>query len=80
MDNFVQATGSDVHMYEKFKDFTFLCILVIKYSKVWVIGIFYETIKHKMGFGQAYCQDLLTRIPEKFISYFYELYFIFYVF
>jgi hypothetical protein len=46
---------------------------VIKFSNVWVIEIFYEVIKHKMEFDQAYCQDLLTRILYKFISYFSEL-------
>jgi hypothetical protein len=25
---------------------------------------------HKMQFGQAYCQDILTKIIKKFISYF----------
>jgi hypothetical protein len=25
---------------------------------------------HKMPFGQAYCQDILTKIIKKFISYF----------
>jgi hypothetical protein len=30
---------------------------------------------HKMECGQAYCKDLLTRIPRKFISYFSESYF-----
>jgi hypothetical protein len=35
---------------------------------------------HQMEFCQAYCKDMLTRIPRKFISQFYELYSIFYVF
>jgi hypothetical protein len=33
---------------------------------------------HKMEFGQAYCKDLLKRVPMKFISYFCEPYYIFY--
>jgi hypothetical protein len=35
---------------------------------------------HTYGFGQAQCRDLLKRVPRNFISYFYEFYFIFYVF
>jgi hypothetical protein len=34
MRNFVQATEHDVHLYEKFGDFTLLCIFVIKYSNI----------------------------------------------
>jgi hypothetical protein len=35
---------------------------------------------HKMQFGQAYCQDIPTKILNKFISYFSKFYFIFYAF
>jgi hypothetical protein len=35
MRNFVSSTENDVHMYAKFEDFTFFCICVNKYSKVW---------------------------------------------
>jgi hypothetical protein len=62
MGNFVQSTEHDMHMYEKFGDFIFYVFFVNIYSKIWVIGIFYEAIKHKMEFGQAYCQDIFTRI------------------
>jgi hypothetical protein len=34
----------------------------------------------KDEFGQAHCKDILNWILRKFISYFYELYCIFYVF
>jgi hypothetical protein len=34
MRNFVQATDHDVHMYAKFGGLVFLCIFVIKYSKI----------------------------------------------
>jgi hypothetical protein len=52
--------------------FYFLCIFVIKYSKIQFITIFYKEIILKTGFGQAYCKDILKRILNKFISYFYE--------
>jgi hypothetical protein len=34
MGNFVQATEYDVHMYVKFRDFTFYLFFVNKYSKI----------------------------------------------
>jgi hypothetical protein len=40
----------------------------------------YEAIKHKREFGQAYYQDLLARILQKFILYFSKFCCIFYVF
>jgi hypothetical protein len=48
--------------------------------QVLILGIFYNAITHKNGFGQAYCIDLLKRILTKFNFYFFELYYIFYVF
>jgi hypothetical protein len=53
---------------------------VIKYFKICLIAIFYKEIILKTRLGQAYCQDLLSRILYKLISYFSELYPIFYVF
>jgi hypothetical protein len=35
---------------------------------------------HKCIFDQAYCEDLLRRIPMKFILYFFKFYFVFYEF
>jgi hypothetical protein len=71
MGNFLQATEHYVQMYAKFGDFNFYVFFVNKYSKIWVIGIFYEAIKHEMEFGQAYCQDLLKGIPRNFTLYFF---------
>jgi hypothetical protein len=34
MGNFVQATEYDVHMYAKFRDFTFHVFFVNKFSKI----------------------------------------------
>jgi hypothetical protein len=65
MNNFVQADEHDVYMYTKFE-----CVEVYR--------ILQEAIKHKSEFGQDYCKDLLTRVPRKFISYFYE-FFLFYM-
>jgi hypothetical protein len=62
MRNFVQANENDVQMYAKFRGLIFYVFFVNKYSKVWVIGIFHEVIKHKSEFGQAYYQDILSRI------------------
>jgi hypothetical protein len=45
-------------------------VFVIKYLKIWCIGILYKTIMHKMEFGQTYYKYLLKRIWNKFISYF----------
>jgi hypothetical protein len=58
----------------------FLWIFVINYSKIYFIGIFYKETMLKRGFHQAYSKHLLKRIIWKFISYFYELYCIFYIF
>jgi hypothetical protein len=80
MGNFVRATEYDVHMYVKFRDFTFYLFFVNKYSKIWVMEIFYEAIMHKMVFGQSYCKDLLQRILWKFIIYFSKFYSIYYDF
>jgi hypothetical protein len=62
MRNFVQATEYDVYMYAKFEWLDAYRFFVIKYFKIQVVGILYEAIKHKSEFGQAYYQDLLTRI------------------
>jgi hypothetical protein len=43
-------------------EFDFLWIVVIKYSKLWFIAIFYNVIMHKIEFDQAYYKDLLKRI------------------
>jgi hypothetical protein len=59
-------------MYAKFRVFTYYIFFVIKYSKIRFIEIFYEVIKHKIEFGQAYCHDLVKRVLNKFILYFYE--------
>jgi hypothetical protein len=37
---------------------------------IWVIGILYKAIMHKMEFGHDYCKDFLKRNPKKFILYF----------
>jgi hypothetical protein len=58
----------------KFWRFNFLWIVVIKYSKLWFITIFYNAIMHKMEFGQVYYMDLLKVILNKFTLYFYEFY------
>jgi hypothetical protein len=60
--------------------FYFLWIFVIKYSKIWFIGILYKAIKYKNEFGQAYCRYLLKSIPKNFTLYFCEIYKIFYEF
>jgi hypothetical protein len=41
-----------------------------KYSKIWLIEIFYIAIMHKYWFCQTHCKDLLQMILKKFISYF----------
>jgi hypothetical protein len=53
MGDFVQATEHDVDKYAKFGGVNFLWIVVIKYSKLWFIAIVYNTIMHKLEFGQA---------------------------
>jgi hypothetical protein len=55
-------------------------IFVITYLKILLLGVLHNAIMHTCIFGQAYCQDLLRRIPMKFISYFFEPYCIFYIF
>jgi hypothetical protein len=45
-----------------------------------ILGIIYKEIKHKYGFGEAYCKDLLKWILKKFTLYFSKFYFIFYEF
>jgi hypothetical protein len=42
-------------------------IFINKYFNVWLLVILYNALMHKWRFGQAYCQDLLTRIPIEFI-------------
>jgi hypothetical protein len=49
-------------------------IFVNNYFKFGFLGISYNAILHKYGFGQAYCKDLLKGNPRKFILYFSELY------
>jgi hypothetical protein len=73
MINFVQPTEHDVHMYAKIGDLTFLWIFVINYSNIWIIGIFYEAIMHKLECGQTYCKYLLKRIPRKFTLYILDM-------
>jgi hypothetical protein len=48
-------------------------IFVITYLKILLLGVLHNAIMHTCIFGQAYCQDLLRRIPMKFISYFLSL-------
>jgi hypothetical protein len=48
----------------------FLWIFVIKYSKIWFIGIFYTAIVHKNEFGRTHYKFILNWILRKFISYF----------
>jgi hypothetical protein len=52
----------------------------INYSKIWFIGIFYNAIMHKYGFGQTYWTNLLKRILKKFRLYFSKFYSIYYDF
>jgi hypothetical protein len=80
MSNFVQANEYYLYMYAKYLIFSFVCIVVNKYPKIWIIGIIYKAILHKIEFSQAYCQDLIKRIPMEFILYFSDLSTIFYEF
>jgi hypothetical protein len=45
---------------EYFRKHIIFC--TINYSKIWLIGIFYEAKLHNMECGQAYCQDLVKSI------------------
>jgi hypothetical protein len=80
MGNFIQATEHDLHMYAKFRDFTFYVFFVNKYSRVRFIGIGYKAIRHKTECGHTYYHDLVKRILKNFILYFYDIYSIFYEF
>jgi hypothetical protein len=63
MSNFVQATEYDVYMYAKFEYFPFVCIFVNKYPKIWIIGIIYKAILHKIEFS-LYFSDVSTNFYE----------------
>jgi hypothetical protein len=41
-------------------------IFLNKLFKFYILGILYNAIMHKQGFGQAKCIDLITRIYIKF--------------
>jgi hypothetical protein len=57
-------------MYAKFEYLNIYAFFIIKYFKILLLVIFYNAIMDKCIFGQAYCQDILRRIPMKFILYF----------
>jgi hypothetical protein len=80
MSNFVQATKYDVYMSAKFACLDVYRFFVINYLKFWFTEIFYHAVMHKNGFGHAYCQDLVKMILKKFISYFSDIYTIYYNF
>jgi hypothetical protein len=80
MNIFVQSTEYAVNMYEKFPCLEVYSFFVIKYLKFWFIGIFYNAIMHKNRFGQAYYQDIVKRILNKFTLYLSKFNSIFYEF
>jgi hypothetical protein len=45
-------------------------IFINNYLKISLLGILYNAIMHKEGFGQAYFIDLPKRTPTKFIWFF----------
>jgi hypothetical protein len=53
-------------------------LLVINFTKIWMIGILYNVIMHNLEFGQAYSKDLLNWILWRFILHFCDIYSIFY--
>jgi hypothetical protein len=55
-------------------------IFVNNLFKFCILDILYNAIMHKNGVAQSYCKDLLTRILNKFISYFSEFCIIYYKF
>jgi hypothetical protein len=46
-------------------------IFINNYLKISLLGILYNAIMHKEGFGQAYFIDLPKRTPTKFIWFFF---------
>jgi hypothetical protein len=54
----------------KVSSFIFVYIFVIKFIKIWILGISYKAKLNKSIFGQAYYVYLLKMILNKFILYF----------